>query len=101
MRFTTRRLLKRVVKRMVLENHLKYASAARTEILASLAAETNMPYLVNGGADALQHDTDKVYKMGPLEKRVSGTNLVPIIEALKHYEAVYNANERERQKAIC
>jgi hypothetical protein len=61
-----------------------------------------MPYLMNGGADAFRRDTDKVYKLGfGREKRVSSSGLVPIIEAIKHYEAMLGANAGERQKALC
>ena len=61
-----------------------------------------MSYLINGGADAFRHDTDKVYKLGfGKEKRVSGSNLVEIIAAIKHYEAVLGANAGEQQKALC
>jgi hypothetical protein len=61
----------------------------------------NMAYLAIGGADRFKYDTDKVFKIGFIEKRVSGSNLVPIIDAIKHYEAVLGMGGNEQQKALC
>lgn len=61
-----------------------------------------MPYLERGGARQFRSDTAKlVVSVGPLKKYVSGTNLVPIIEALEHYEGVLGFGSDERQKALC
>ncbi|MGC4048896.1 MAG: hypothetical protein QM757_05160 [Paludibaculum sp.] len=60
-----------------------------------------MPYLVAGGATAFRHDTDKIVKVIGKEIRISGSNLVPIIEALKHYEAVQLMGQDEIQRALC
>lgn len=60
-----------------------------------------MIYLVPGGAAKFKYDTDKVFKVGFVEKRVSGSNLLPIIDAIKHYEAVSGAGGSEQQRALC
>jgi hypothetical protein len=60
-----------------------------------------MPYLVAGGAAAFKDDTAKIVKVLSVEVKVSGSNLVPIIGALQHHEAVSAMGVLERQKALC
>ena len=60
-----------------------------------------MPYLIQGGARLFRHDTRKDYlQIGPISIAVSGSNLLPIIDALTHYEAVVG-DAAEREAALC
>jgi len=55
-----------------------------------------------GGAKAFTNDTmKKVAGIGKIKIRVSGTNLIPIIAALEHYENTLNMGLVKRQGAIC
>jgi len=61
-----------------------------------------MPYLRQGGAKAFRSDTAKTtVNVGLIKVKVSGTNLVPIYDALVHYEAVMNFGPTEVEKALC
>ncbi len=57
-----------------------------------------MPYLARGGADAFKKNTKKNLGAGI---KVSGSNLVPVFEALQHYEAVMGMDAQEQCKAVC
>ena len=61
-----------------------------------------MAYLRAGGSVAFRNDTKKTtVSVGLIKVKVSGTNLVPIIDALAHYEAVLNFGAEERERALC
>lgn len=67
-------------------------------IMSTLWERASMSYLIMGGAEAFKKDTKKNLGAGI---KVSGSNLVPIFQALQHYEAVLNLGAEEKCKAVC